>query len=247
MTSNEPPQTLIAQAQDFAARVNELLQSVLEIPAGEYAVGAVADGDPTGRVVIGVVDRDGRSARLPLFVAKEQVGELSVSYHATLDSQERFLRVVRADFSLKSIFERAPLVRLEFQVDSHSAPVAHWQFHGERGAFSHWLALAHAEGRKITEKPYSLSTLHFPVGGARFRPCLEDFLEFVVSECGVDHRQGWRKAVRDGREIWRRFQARAVARDFQAETAEVLKELGWKVSPPGGFVDSSDEDHKYGW
>lgn len=81
-----------------------------------------------------------------------------------------------------------------------------------------------------------LSSLHFPVGGERFRPSLEDFLEFLVSECGVDRIEGWETVLAEGREIRRRFQLRTVVRELQVEAAEVLKLNGWTVAPPPGAV-----------
>ena len=44
-----------------------------------------------------------------------------------------------------------------------------------------------------------LLTLHFPLGGSRFRPCLEDLLEMLVSELGVDStRKVVSRSARDG-------------------------------------------------
>jgi hypothetical protein len=40
-----------------------------------------------------------------------------------------------------------------------------------------------------------MSDLHFPVGGSRFRPSLEDVLDMLVRELGVDHEPGWRDAL----------------------------------------------------
>jgi hypothetical protein len=36
-----------------------------------------------------------------------------------------------------------------------------------------------------------LGRLHFPVGGKRFRPCLEDVIEMLVVERFVWGRDGW--------------------------------------------------------
>lgn len=113
-----------------------------------------------------------------------------------------------------------------------SAPIAHWQLHAERGAFTHLLSRAHAHRPRLVGRPHDLSSLHFPVGGERFRPCLEDLLEFLVTECGVDCREGWQDVVRAGRERWRRRQLASAARDVPDLAARVLTELGWTVAPP---------------
>jgi hypothetical protein len=77
-----------------------------------------------------------------------------------------------------------------------------------------------------------LSSLHIPVGGERYRPCLEDLLHFLVQECGVDRRDDWLAVVERGREKWRRRQLASAVRDAPAYAATVLEELGWAVQPP---------------
>ena len=131
-----------------------------------------------------------------------------------------------------STLDRQPLLRLEYRADMHSAPVAHWQVHAERGAFSHLLTHAHAHRPKTVGKPHDISSLHLPVGGERFRPSLEDVLQFLVSDCGVDYRPGWEDAVNQGRRNWRLLQLRATVRDGQDEAARVLRDLGWTVQAP---------------
>jgi hypothetical protein len=41
----------------------------------------------------------------------------------------------------------------------------------------------------------AMRELHFPVGGPRFRPCLEDVLEMLVVELGVDCSADAREAL----------------------------------------------------
>jgi hypothetical protein len=84
----------------------------------------------------------------------------------------------------------------------------------------------------IVTEPHDMSSLHFPVGGVRFRPCLEDVLAFLVREFGIDHQPQWETAIRDGREKWRRMQFGATIRDLQDEAADVLIKHGWTVAAP---------------
>ena len=74
--------------------------------------------------------------------------------------------------------------------------------------------------------------MHFPVGGRRFRPPLEDFLVFLVEECGFDARPGWRTAVAESRARWQSMQARLLAHDRPLDVAAGLRELGWQFQPP---------------
>ena len=74
-------------------------------------------------------------------------------------------------------------------------PAAHIHVHAHRDGLSHALGKtgsktkrgkARAEAREVPR----MADLHFPVGGHRFRPCLEDVLEMLVTELGVDHPDG---------------------------------------------------------
>ena len=58
----------------------------------------------------------------------------------------------------------------------------------------------------------SLAQLHFPVGGKRFRPCLEDVIEFLVVERIVEARDGYEKLLEAGRERFRKNQLMAAMR-----------------------------------
>lgn len=57
-----------------------------------------------------------------------------------------------------------------------------------------------------------LAALHFPVGGRRFRPCLEDIIEFLAVERIVQARDGYEKILDAGRERFRKNQLRAAMR-----------------------------------
>jgi hypothetical protein len=225
--------TLAEQASGFASRVQALLDATLP---GTRTIGAnLALG--SNRVTVQPLDSALESTTVPLFVGGEHRANLVLSFLCSLDRSGTFLKTDASKFHLHLEPDRQPLARLEFQHDLTRTPRAHWQFHGERGSFTQLLVHAQYQGTRSVRDPARLSALHFPLGGQRFRPCLEDFIEFLISECGVDSIAGWEAAVHDGREIWRRFQTRAIARDLQVETAETLRELGWKVTPPAELPD----------
>ncbi|WP_173158196.1 hypothetical protein [Phytohabitans suffuscus] len=50
-------------------------------------------------------------------------------------------------------------------------------------------------------------------------------------EFDVDRADGWKSAVKEGREQWRRLQVRAAVRDAPEVAAEVLRHLGYDVAP----------------
>ena len=215
---------LAARSAAFAADVQKLLDDVLP---GARRIVSVEFGHRY------VVRPEGHSAArqvIPLLVDGIEYAHLTVRLFQELDRLGQHLKTSRSDIAVYSSLDRNPLLRLEYRADLHTEPVCHWQFHAERGAFATLLARAHRLGR--VSKPHLLSSLHLPVGGERFRPGLEDVLEFLVRDCGVDAKPGWQVAVTESRQTWRRRQLRAAVRDLQEEAAEVLRHEGWMVAPP---------------
>lgn len=78
-----------------------------------------------------------------------------------------------------------------------------------------------------------LRDLHLPVGGKRFRPTLEDLIDFMVTEEMVIPRPQWRSVVELHRAEWESTQAKAAVRRCQDDAARALREAGWIVRPPG--------------
>ncbi|RZU30866.1 hypothetical protein BKA19_0497 [Blastococcus saxobsidens] len=226
-SAGEPADSLEAASAKFATAVQETLDGVLP---GEHKIISRRAPD-LERFVVGPQNREG----VQLLVGGEPLATLSLSMYLSLDRSSTFLKTVRSDMVVKSTLDRTPLIRLDYRADMGRAPAAHWQVHAERGAFSHLLARAHAVDPSRVKKPHDLSSLHIPVGGERFRPCLEDLLQFLVQECGVDSNGGWLEVVQRGRELWRHRQLRATIRDAQEETADVLRGLGWVVEAAPGI------------
>lgn len=154
------------------------------------------------------------------------IAELHVSRHFCLDSSAQFLAVHRSTYRLVHPDSRRPLFRYEYGRDIHTAPASHIHQHDDHPILSQ----VHAEaGRR---KPGSIWAMHFPTGGARFRPCLEDVLQFLITEFRLDTVPTWRSAIEAGREAWRRIQTRSVVRDAPSDAVAILEELGYAVTPP---------------
>jgi len=78
-----------------------------------------------------------------------------------------------------------------------------------------------------------LHALHFPAGGRRFRPTLEEFLLFLDRErLFNDWKDGWKPKLIRSLEAWERLQARATVRQFPDEAAGALEALGYSVTAP---------------
>jgi hypothetical protein len=163
---------------------------------------------------------------LPLYVAGKPLASVKVSMSCKLDSVGRYLAVEESTFNLLALLDRTPVLRIHYYRSPRGKPSAHLHVHGHRGALSHLLSQAGHES------PHDMSSLHIPLGGSRFRPCLEDFIQFLSVECRFDAQPDWRQHVEAGRERWRCRQAAAVVRDVPEEAARVLRELGYTVGAP---------------
>jgi len=217
---------LAARSLAFAVEIANLLYGTLP---GDRTIVSVRHND---RCVVRPDGDQPRDRRIPLTVSGQHLAELSIALYQTLDREGVYLKTCRTDFEVFSKLDRTPLVRLEYLDDMRSDPICHWQFHAERGAFTHLLSIANAAHPGEFQAPHDLSKLHLPVGGERFRPSLEDVIEFLIVDCGIDHKEGWRAVIQAGRERWRRRQLRAAVRDLQEEAAEILIQYGWSVTPP---------------
>ncbi len=83
-----------------------------------------------------------------------------------------------------------------------------------------------------SRKHRTLRQLHLPVGGSRYRPTLEDLLEFVILEKMAKPHEKWEQAIAKHRDRWENLQLRAAVRSNPTEAAEELKAAGWQVTAP---------------
>jgi hypothetical protein len=87
--------------------------------------------------------------------------------------------------------------------------------------------------RYYGQQPRPLDKFHIPVGGRRYRPSLEDFIEFLHAERLLPTlREGWRELLAETRGDWLRRQLRAAVRNDPDSAAEQLTAMGWNVGPP---------------
>lgn len=167
---------------------------------------------------------------------------LSVDYNCVYDGHKQYMAIEQSKIHVfVEPGGREPLFRYEY-VRSLSAnlPSAHIQFHGIHPELEQAMkdcgdSTGRAKARRRGLKEARLTALHFPVGGPRFRPALEDVLEMLIEEFGVKpvtSVKAARAALADAREVWRRTQVSTVVRDAPADAAATLQELGYEVTPP---------------
>lgn len=218
-------------AKDFAKSLSDLVSAFRGVPTPFKAssLGNKFSVTPQGPI--------------PLTVGSRELLSLHVTYRCIFDHAGRYLTV---DESSIKVFAgpRAsgdPLFRYEYQRDMPAElPAAHVHVHAHRDGLVATMALAGAEGvaRRAPGKGdkavdrYRMAKLHFPVGGHRFRPALEDILQMVQSEFGTSTGDLWPDALQESREAYRRSQVGAVVRDCPSEAVRVLIEMGYSITDP---------------
>lgn len=232
-----PADRLLALAESFAREVTERIDQI--VPFDGRLSALAAGTDTSGRVSVAVLDPATlREQSIVLNVGGKPRLRLFVKFNCCWDRGQDYLAVDASWFHVR-LGDRdkdEPLFRYEYlRRPTKMIPAAHLQVHAHRDEFLYML-VAGGEGRprvrqKTGEVP-RLSVFHFPLGGHRFRPCLEDVLHALILEFGVDRRPAWRRAVEDGREQWRRLQLKAAVRDAPEDAAAVLADMGWKLEPP---------------
>lgn len=164
---------------------------------------------------------------------------LRTSFQVRLDASQDHLAVQQSVFALvidqKS---KRPAIRVEYDREQGSEPddavpgrhrrsAAHVQIHGASEELAYVQGLNGEPGLRGLEK------FHIPVGGRRFRPSLEDFIEFLWTERLIPAmHSGWEAVVTQHRSNWLALQLRAAVRNDPAVAVEQLETMGYSVTSP---------------
>jgi hypothetical protein len=85
-----------------------------------------------------------------------------------------------------------------------------------------WEELARRAGHEA--RP--LERLHLPVGGRRYRPTLEELIDFLITEDLADGHPGWTDHVERGKTDFYQKQLRAAIRRDPATALDILRQEG---------------------
>ena len=212
------------QARAFAGELSELLNGTVTdgIPLRWYM-------DPHGRAVVGynASKENPLGDPIPLTISQSPARlHLSVLNTLDLDASGRFLATSKSTYTLQEADATASILTYDFVREPPNVyPEAHFHLHGESDALRRVLLLC---GR-TKNKP---DDLHIPVGGRRFRPCLEDVIEFCVLERLVTPRERWQAVLNDSRGRYYEKQLEAAVRQDPSRAADVLRSEGWHVREP---------------
>lgn len=220
----------------FVDTLNELVDGVLDTPA-RFETEFVSD--PQQAIVRPPNPEADKVPSIPLIRAgddsKSPALFLGVTYKVAMDAKGAHLQVVTSTISLRVDVTGGqrvprPLVRVEY--DRAQVRPGRTAAHVHLHANSPELAWVFGSGGQAAP---DLHALHFPVGGRRFRPTLEEFLLFLDRESLFnDWKDGWKPKLIQSLEAWERLQARATARQFPEEAAGALEALGYGVTVPTG-------------
>lgn len=216
----------------FALEVMETLARVL--PSGNLGFTSVAR---TVGSEAYVSISQAEDLGLELTVHGRPLARLVVEYRCRLSEVRKMLMTMTSSYKLFVGESNFPVFAFDYVKDARAnTPAAHWNVYANRQDVSESLRRAGAQRRGSTNRRAArdgrtgiVGEMHFPVGGHRFRPCLEDVLDMVWSEYGIDTRPTARAAIDEGRRRWRQIQLKAAVSDDPSTAAEELRRLGISV------------------
>lgn len=222
------------QTHDFAAQTTATVRTVC--PAAPDWVAEVSIHKGVWKATIAAPD----DQPVVLTVDGRRLLRLKVSYECTTSPRHSYMLVEKSAFELLPAKGREPLVRLDYLRRPESdVPCGHLHVHAHRDDWTFAMTRNGVGSRRRSvarrasaERAPQLSDVHFPVGGPRLRPTLEDFLEMLIHDLGVDHSPDALKVLAQQRAVWRIDQARAVIASLPDVATEVLRSAGYTVSPP---------------
>ncbi len=215
-----PPLNLREQAGRFAKELSGLLNSTVC-----HGVRVTSIISSPRRAVVGYkISKDDQDTTEGIPVtrsAKHPTCYIGLSYRLGADDAGKYLMVTS---SFIGLFADPDLDQVLFHYDyerdkGDGYPEAHLQVCADSPA---WSVISERTGQ--TNRP--LQKLHLPVGGRRFRPTLEDLIDFIVTEGLADAQHGWHSRVEAGREQFQRRQLRAAVRRDPDSAIALLREEG---------------------
>ena len=222
--------------EDFAAQLHSLLSQVLSEDA-KYSIKPRPPRQKNPRSALRLTNlNDNGKEGFPLVRTCDNPASPSLlirsSYTLELDKSSNYLQIETSTLGLwsntfKGQKRPRPLIRIEYDREKRMFAPAHVHFH----AHSSELGWIYGSSNQKMNRPQSI---HFPVGGRRFRPTLEDFLLFLDQEKIFTNwkDENYKELIENSRSKWEKIQARTTVRWLPQEAAETLEGLGYRVIPP---------------
>ena len=224
---------LQTKSSDFVDRLNSLIGGCV----ADAPLFGVVDADSEQQLRIGPLpfETDGSGFGLiPLVRTCDDADQprlmLKIEFHVSLDDESNHLAVQQSTYGLwvrpDPHRKPRPVFRIEYNRDAYNKPAAHVHLHAESMEFGWIYGTAGLPLPRLFE-------IHFPVGGRRFRPTVEELLKFLDrEELFVDWLPGWNQLVEQSLEQWEWNQARATVRQHTEAAVGQLRDMGYEVTPP---------------
>lgn len=222
-------------ARVFAGRISDLLNSTICNGARLSAV-LRADGD--GIVAPGISKKKVTPSRLAVSASKRRPRVwLGLIFGLSLDAEGRYLMSTRTTMTVQSSDDPDVDAFLSFDYirdPSNEFPAAHIHVADVLANQENLDSLVPPRAESAANRKHTLvPDLHIPVGGRRFRPGLEDLIEFLIREdMAVDPAEDWENSVEVSRSDWYGRQLRAAVRGSPDQAADQLIEMGYSVAAP---------------
>lgn len=177
------------------------------------------------RIGFGVTKNSLVSGEFPVGASRWRRAFMKLAYNMFLDASSGRLRMTTSAIAINAADEGGlRLCHWDYERDKERGYAdAHLHIYGKSDAEEFW--------RPRLVNP-GLEKLHFPVGGRRFRPTLEDVISFLVTEGICEGREGWLAAIEASRAEYEWEQLGAAIRRDGEGAATWLRTLGYEVTPP---------------
>ncbi|MFC7278180.1 hypothetical protein ACFQS1_29695 [Paractinoplanes rhizophilus] len=210
---------LRSQAREFAGKIQTLLNQTVADNA-RVTAGFVGE-ERMMAVGANLQLRDLSTKPIALLSADKKMRcFLDIQYLLFLEeTSDHYMTVKTSYFGVSgSADAKDPFFHYDYERHKAGYTEAHLQVLGENTGLTPIMEVLCAKRKKK-----SMGELHFPVGGRRFRPALEDVLEFLIDEQLVQPKTGWQSALDRTREEFRDIQLRAAVRQNPDLARDALK------------------------
>jgi hypothetical protein len=211
---------LRAEAEAFAAELSTLLNHT--VTDGIRVTAIMYNNGQQARIGYGISPADASDpGMIPLCIRGKPRLYLGMLFRMAADDSGRYPMIRSSVMYLSADPDGGCLLlHYDYERDKQDGyPEAHLQVCATSEEWEEAMSRYGPRGRPLKK-------LHLPVGGRRFRPTLEDLVEFLITEKLVSGRSGWQRHVQAGRERFEERQLRAAVRRNPGAALSILRELG---------------------
>lgn len=209
------------QTRKFAQDITDLLNGTI---TNGIRLRATADEISTSIVGYQISKHNPLSESIPLTLSKSPARfYLNVIYTLTLDNTNQWLTAQKSTYTLQQKAVESAIFTYDYTRGVNEFPEAHLHVYGKAEQLQQALNIS---DRK-RDKPRDF---HLPVGNRRFRPCVEDIIEFCVLEKLVKPRHDWQNVLNKSRDAYFQRQLKAAVKCYPETAAQALRAAGWNVN-----------------